>query len=411
MRRWRNRLEILVLLAALLAGGCATAPKAPPVLADVPIAERPTHNRRLYEQAWQLVNAHFYDKNFKGVDWVGARERHRAAAEAASGDEQLYTAINALLAELKSSHTEASSPAQRQKRKLRQALSAGFISVEQSGQPRLVVEVIAGSPAEVAGVKVGWIVLAEPVQVEPESVRQPGSTVRIQFKDENDQPRTLELEQRTVSYPHHLDARVLPGDFLYLRFDGFNGASQSFVRAQLRAHREAPGVIVDLRFNGGGWDSTLRGLFNEFFDHAVDAGTVIDRRHTGKMGGWPWWDWRSGTVHYRGGLAVLVTDSSYSCSEIFADTVQRSHRGLVVGPCDTGGAVEGSEDFQLLDGGKVKVAFQRYLSPAGKPLEGIGVAPDIVAPPITAADLRAGMDTHIKTALTALQNSPARPKP
>jgi C-terminal processing protease CtpA/Prc len=61
----------------------------------------------------------------------------------------------------------------------------------------------------------------------------------------------------------------------------------------------------------------------------------------------------------------------------------------------------------LPDEGSVDVAVSRYLTPSGKPLEGVGVQPDIIAPPITAADLRAGMDTHIKTALAALQNPAA----
>jgi len=76
----------------------------------------------------------------------------------------------------------------------------------------------------------------------------------------------MELEQRNVTYPYHLDSRVLPGDFLYLRFDRFNRASQSWLLAAAPSRTGTrSALIVDLRFNGGGEAFSLSDLFTRFF--------------------------------------------------------------------------------------------------------------------------------------------------
>ncbi len=233
--------------------------------------------------------------------------------------------------------------------------------------------------------------------LEPDVPLQIGSKARFQFLDEQDRPRALVLEVREVKRLSRLESRLLPGGYLYLRFDKFNHASLIWVRQQLKEHRKAPGVIVDLRFNPGGLRWALHCLLNEFFPRAIGIGTTIDRTQTKKMtSSLSWWYRESwGAAHYGGQLAV----------------VQDKHRGIVIGPGRTIGAVQIAKIFELPDEGRLHVAIQHYLSPAGKTLEGVGVQPDLVVSAITAADLRAGMDTHIKTALAALQNPPSEQKP
>jgi C-terminal processing protease CtpA/Prc len=61
-----------------------------------------------------------------------------------------------------------------------------------------------------------------------------------------------------------------------------------------------------------------------------------------------------------------------------------------------------SSEWRLPDGGRLQVAVENYLTPAGERIEGRGVHSDIVTPSMKAADLRAGIDTDIKTALNVL---------
>ena len=411
MRCWRG---ILAALLLVVLSGCVLPPQvsAPPPAACA-AEERPVRNRRVFERAWELVNTHFYDKNFAEVDWPEARERHRTAAEAAQNEAQLYAAIYGMLAELKSSHTFVISPTRERQNRLHQSFDVGLTSLDQPDQPTLVIDVVPGSSADEAGVRVGWIQVGDAVLLEPDVPLQIGSKARFQFLDEQDRPRALVLEVREVKRLSRLESRLLPGGYLYLRFDKFNHASLIWVRQQLKEHRKAPGVIVDLRFNPGGLRWALHCLLNEFFPRAIGIGTTIDRTQTKKMtSSLSWWYRESwGAAHYGGQLAVLVSPGSASCSEVFAAVVQDKHRGIVIGPGRTKGAVQLARIFELPDEGSLSVAIQHYLSPAGKTLEGVGVQPDLVVSAITAADLRAGMDTHIKTALAALQNPPSEQKP
>ena len=62
-------------------------------------------NAAVFDEVSGLVRDHFFDRDFRGVDWQAAIERHRPAALAATTDAELSAAINGLLAELDTSHT------------------------------------------------------------------------------------------------------------------------------------------------------------------------------------------------------------------------------------------------------------------------------------------------------------------
>ncbi|MEO5958686.1 MAG: hypothetical protein ABIZ49_00150, partial [Opitutaceae bacterium] len=98
---WRTTMAALALLAA----GCATVtvPRAPEVAAREStraLTPREAANLNVFDTAWSLVQRKFYDPKFRGVDWSAAALTYGPKAVAAAEDEQLYDAINAMLAEL-----------------------------------------------------------------------------------------------------------------------------------------------------------------------------------------------------------------------------------------------------------------------------------------------------------------------
>src|SRR3954465_4047456 len=102
--------QFLLLIVALLVGGCASLSTQPRTQVFLSAQERVAHNQRVFDRAWQLVNDKFFDAKFRGVDWTEMKARYRPAAEKAVDDSALYEVINSLLGELKESHNYAMTP-------------------------------------------------------------------------------------------------------------------------------------------------------------------------------------------------------------------------------------------------------------------------------------------------------------
>ena len=117
----------------------------------------------------------------------------------------------------------------------------------------------------------------------------------------------------------------MPGGVWYLRFDAFDGLDRRWLGAELKKHRDAPGVVLDLRQNPGGETISLGITVGEFFGSAVDCGTFITR--SGRNGGKS--SWQIGSAHYAGRVAILVGAGTGSAAEIFSAVLQdHGRRGV-----------------------------------------------------------------------------------
>ena len=144
------------------------------------------------------------------------------------------------------------------------------------------------------------------------------------------------------------------------------------------------GIIIDVRFNGGGslYEVVqMAGLF-------IDKGPVVQIRN--KEG-------RSQTLYdetpgilYDGPLVVMANEFSASASEIFAGAIQDYKRGIVIGSSSTygKGTVQRNVSFgKPLDSlgiqteyGAVKLTFQKFYRITGSSTQKKGVVPDVILP-------------------------------
>jgi carboxyl-terminal processing protease len=100
---------------------------------------------------------------------------------------------------------------------------------------------------------------------------------------------------------------------------------------------------------------------------------------------------------YTGPLAVLVDGSSASTSEILAAGLKDLGRARIFGE-RTAAAALPSLIEKLPNGDGFQYAIANYISEGGKPLEGIGVTPDVEVAPTRQA-LLAGHDPALDAAL------------
>src|SRR3989339_36726 len=152
------------------------------------------------------------------------------------------------------------------------------------------------------------------------------------------------------------------------------------------------GLVIDLRFNGGGYLDGAVELASLF----LKQGKVVTvQRREGEP-----------VAHYVNGrpleaelpLAVLINAGSASASEIFAGAIQDHKRGTIVGQTSFGkGTVQ--EVFDLPGGSTLRVTVARWLTPGGNDLSKEGIHPDIEVdrtPEDSAADRDPQLDTAME---------------
>lgn len=389
------------LLAALAIAGCTTTPQAKVSLAEIPAAQRAraAQNLEVFHAVWDLVNRKHYAPAVDGVDWEQAGAKYGPLAAAAPDQATLYRTLNEMLEPLHDSHTRAMTPVQAQERKTRERPRTGF-SMVRVDDHWVVGDVLPESPAARAGVQRGWVVLArngEPLDARPDFRAREGEAVTLDFLDANDRAVRLTMNAVTLTTAAQQVVRQLAGGVVYLRFDEFDRTDRRWLGDQLRRHAEAPAVIVDLRRNPGGDTHSLAISIGEFFDRMVNCGTFISRNGSRTVRQSVQW----GSARYRGRVAVLVDSSSASSSEIFAAVLKDQQRAVVVGR-KTAGAVLASWFHRLPDGGLLQLSREDYIAPNGRRIETNGVEPHVVVTR-TLADLRAGRDPDVETALAVLQ--------
>lgn len=144
------------------------------------------------------------------------------------------------------------------------------------------------------------------------------------------------------------------------------------------------GIILDLRFNGGGSLSEVIKMVGLFIE---DGPVVQVKEKEGKPS--VLYD-RDKTVLYNGPFVVMVNELSASASEIFAAAIQDYKRGVIVGSTSTfgKGTVQRSIPFgkplDFFNGstefGEVKLTLQKFYRINGGSTQLKGVIPDIIIP-------------------------------
>jgi carboxyl-terminal processing protease len=143
------------------------------------------------------------------------------------------------------------------------------------------------------------------------------------------------------------------------------------------ACRGAAGIILDLRQNHGGVLTMLMGVSGHFFDNARSLGTLRTRDSELRLVANPRFVSAEGTrvSPYSGPVAILVDETSYSASEVFAGGMQAAARARVFGARTPGGALPALMR-KLPNGDVLEYAIADFVTVSGERIEGHGVVPD-----------------------------------
>ncbi|MBD3835675.1 S41 family peptidase [Brevundimonas sp.] len=413
MKRIRLARFVSVLTASatlLLATAPTPAPAAPTpdVVAETsaPSLERMRMNQRVFDRVWNEVRRGYYDPTLHGVDWRAARDRFRPQALAALDDRALYHVLNEMLDLLDDGHAGASPPAavRRQDRQYQRRAVMGLTLM--AGEQRdvwTVERVRPGSPAEAAGVQIGWTLNTLDGRAWGADVEVfDGRPVQLALTDETGARRDVTVTPRLMDGPQPFVAdRSRPG-VLVLTVEQFDEGLGRWVGSQLDGLAPDVDVILDLRANPGGrlWEAESvltcflpRG--QAWATRTTRSGRAIVLRADGDCGD------HDGPV--ANPVAVLVDRASRSAAELTPAALQEAGRGVVVGET-TGGSVLIAQDTDLPDGGRLTLSRSDFVTRGGVRLERRGVTPDVPAPR-TLAQRRSGDDPTLAAAIAALDQA------
>jgi carboxyl-terminal processing protease len=135
------------------------------------------------------------------------------------------------------------------------------------------------------------------------------------------------------------------------------------------------GLVIDLRYNGGGLaDECIKML-----DYLLDEATVSVIK--GRMNGEPLeesWDTEDGIlVPEELPIALVLNEYSASASELFGGALQDLGRAVIVGVQSFGKGV-GTRTWDLDDGSAIQITNFEYFLPKGENIQNKGITPDYI---------------------------------
>jgi carboxyl-terminal processing protease len=281
-----------------------------------------------------------------------------------------------------------------------------------AGGPAGVVtvgSVLPGSPAAAAGLRSGDIIES----VASQQVRDAGVTrVAALLRGPADSELRLVIRRGTTTEDLRLTrANVASDDVVveHLRGDISRVQVRAFTRGVGREVREAleaagdrhsGGVVLDLRDDPGGLLTEAVEVASVF----LDGGPVVSYERRGRS---------PKTLDAAEGgdlttpVVVLVNGTTASAAEVVTAALQDRNRAVVVGSRTYGkGSVQ--EPLRLSDGSALELTVGRYLTPAGRSLDGVGIDPDVLVPPQASPDVAERRAIEVLTGLVAALDGTGR---
>jgi tricorn protease len=368
---------------------------------------------QILEESWRVMKHLFYDPDMHGVDWDGARDTYKPLLAHVGTYEDAYDLANQMIGELNASHVGVRGSPSVSMEEEYQTRLPGFELEPADGGYR-VTHVYRDGPAdkEWLDIQVGDYVMAidgketragDNYWMHLNSAINEYVTVRVADSANGGNARDLRIRTmtslRNVQYQEWVEGNrdyvtaETDGRIAYVHIRAMNQASLRVFENEIDRFWNAEGIIVDIRYNGGG------NIDQQILD-------ILERRP------YEYWNnrWAAPSAGRRprqaiaGPKVMLINYRSASDSEVTPLGFRDLELGRIVGN-PTMGAVIATGSYRLINGGTIRTPGSLVVNydPSqpnnhGLNLENYGVAPDVWAEN-TPEDELAGFDRELKAAI------------
>lgn len=291
----------------------------------------------MFDHSWRIIKDKFYRDDFHGIDWDDVGESYRNKLNAIGHNRDFANMFAEMTGELNASHIGSSYRPQRKSTNDNTGRLGLFFNTDKGF---VVEEVIAKGPFDTAnsavkpGVEltaINGVKLTKSQNMHQLLNHKAGKRVRFTFEDTNgntfeevikpisSRPLSNLMYERWVASREALVDELSNGELAYVHVRGMNDPSFRTVYSKLLGkHFDKKAVVVDTRFNGGGWlHNDLAKLLsgNEYFTMHVRGRTYR---------GDPLDQWNKPSV-------LLINEGNYSDAHAFAYTYDELNLGEMVG--------------------------------------------------------------------------------
>lgn len=384
----------------------------------------------VFDDVWEMVRDHYYDPTLHGLDWQQERAKFRPIAADASTTAEFYAILRRMLSNLRDAHTRVFSPAEKFDWRHPRFISVG-VSVREVNNAPVIFAVERDSEAEREGLRAGDLVTSvdgeDALTVFARHLRDQGdsstiaaarvramaklfdgaidSTVSVAWIDARGRKHQALLKRQWRERDPALRVRRLRGQIGFIEFDIFTqAAAVDFVRALDGKLRDARGLIIDLRNNGGGDSEAMIEIASALLPPGKSLGRFTARN--GRIQSEP--HTRAAMLlapdyikSFRAPVVILTSERTSSAAEIFVAALKEARRATILGQNTCGCALGLRSRHTLPDGGELHISELDYHTARGARLEGTGVLPDEKIT-LDRRDLRARLDRAIERAVELL---------
>lgn len=376
---------------------------------EAPYDRHPSQEREyIYNHMLQQVRDKFYDANLHGVDWEMYGENYARFLPHINNNYDFAELLSEILGELNASHTGGRYYASGAK--MATANLGAFYDQNYDGDGLKVSEVINRGPLsdKKANVQVGDIIMAidgeqilanadyypllegksgKPVRLTVKRVA--GKTEDIVVRPIDSRTQSDLLYQRWVERNQAIVDSLSNGRVGYVHIEGMNSASYREVYSQLLGkYRNCDAVVVDTRWNGGGWlhnDIALLLSGKEYVRYSPQGQYI---------GSDPFSQWTKPS-------AMLVCEGNYSDAHGTPYVYQTLKIGDVIGAPVPGTMTAVWWETQIDPSLVFGIPQVTSLDRNGKPLENQQLNPDVVIYN-NPADILRGQDDQLEGAVKHL---------
>ncbi|MAZ26493.1 MAG: peptidase S41 [Cytophagaceae bacterium] len=363
----------------------------------------------MFDHMWRQVVKKFYDPTIHGINWQMYHDEYAKFLPQINNNYDFQELLSELLGELNASHTGGRYRPQHDNADVTASLGLLF-DEDYAGEGIKVDEVIAGGPVDKANnkIKKGDIITAINAQkigadenynkylnniVDKNTLLTVKSGTKI--FDQTIKPVSMGAQgqlmyKRWTDMMEHKVDSLSGGKLGYIHIRGMNdGSFREVVDRTMGKNIDKKGLVVDTRFNGGGWlhDDLNTFLSGKAYLKFAPQGKVVS-------GGEPMTRWSKPSI-------VVMSESNYSDAFIFPYVYKQNGVGKLVGmPVPgTGTAVwwEQQIDPTIVFG----IPMVATIGAEGRPTENLELEPDIEVP-LPYNEFLHGNDPQIQAAVKEL---------